>query len=112
MLIFAIGSTVFTIVGPKISGNATTEIFNGLVNKMSGTGGIDFAKIASILLTLVVLYVISMIFTAIQSFVMTNVSQKLTYRLRNEVAQKINHLPMKYFDKKQMVKCYQLLQTI
>lgn len=88
MLIFAIGSTVFTIVGPKISGNATTEIFNGLVNKMSGTGGIDFAKIASILLTLVVLYVISMIFTAIQSFVMTNVSQKLTYRLRNEVAQK------------------------
>ena len=100
MLIFAIGSTVFTIVGPKISGNATTEIFNGLVNKMSGTGGIDFAKIASILLTLVVLYVISMIFTAIQSFVMTNVSQKLTYRLRNEVAQKINHLPMKYFDKK------------
>ena len=100
VLIFAIGSTVFTIVGPKISGNATTEIFNGLVNKMSGTGGIDFAKIASILLTLVVLYVISMIFTAIQSFVMTNVSQKLTYRLRNEVAQKINHLPMKYFDKK------------
>ncbi len=100
VLIFAIGSTVFTIVGPKISGNATTEIFNGLVNKMSGTGGIDFAKIASILLILVVLYIISMIFTAIQSFVMTNVSQKLTYRLRNEVAQKINHLPMKYFDKK------------
>ena len=100
VLTFAIGSTVFTIVGPKISGNATTEIFNGLVNKMSGTGGIDFAKIASILLTLVVLYVISMIFTAIQSLVMTNVSQKLTYRLRNEVAQKINHLPMKYFDKK------------
>ena len=100
VLIFAIGSTIFTIVGPKISGNATTEIFNGLVNKMSGTGGIDFAKIASILFTLVVLYVISMIFTAIQSFVMTNVSQKLTYRLRNEVAQKINHLPMKYFDKK------------
>lgn len=108
VLTFAIGSTVFTIVGPKISGNATTEIFNGLVNKMSGTGGIDFAKIASILLTLVVLYVISMIFTAIQSLVMTNVSQKLTYRLRNEVAQKINHLPMKYFDKKQMVKYYQL----
>ena len=100
VLIFAIGSTIFTIVGPKISGNATTEIFNGLVNKISGTGGIDFAKIASILFTLVVLYVISMIFTAIQSFVMTNVSQKLTYRLRNEVAQKINHLPMKYFDKK------------
>ena len=100
VLIFAIGSTVFTIVGPKISGNATTEIFNGLVNKMSGTGGIDFAKIASILLTLVVLYVISMIFTAIQSLVMTNVSQKLTYKLRNDLAMKINRLPMKYFDKK------------
>lgn len=100
VLIFAIGSTIFTIVGPKISGNATTEIFNGLVNKMNGTGGINFEKIATILLTLVVLYVISIIFTAIQSFVMTNVSQKLTYRLRNEVAQKINHLPMKYFDKK------------
>ena len=100
VFIFAIGSTIFTIVGPKISGDATTEIFKGVVAKSAGIGGIDFSEIASILLTLVALYVISMIFNAIQSFVMTNVSQKLTYRLRNEIAQKINKLPMKYFDKK------------
>lgn len=100
VFIFAIASTIFTIVGPKISGNATTEIFSGVVAKTAGTGGIDFSKIANILITLVILYVISMIFNAIQSFVMTNVSQKLTYRLRNDIAKKINKLPMKYFDKK------------
>lgn len=100
VLIFAIGGTIFTIVGPKILGNATTEIFNGLIGKISGGAGIDFSKIAVILLTLLSLYTVSVIFSAIESFTMTNVSQKLTYRLRNDIARKINRLPMKYFDKK------------
>ena len=100
VFIFAIGSTIFMIVGPKILGNATTEIFNGLISKLSGGTGIDFGKIAGILLTLLALYIISMLFSAIQSFLMTNVSQKLTYRMRNDIAVKINKLPMKYFDKR------------
>lgn len=100
VLIFAIGSTIFTIVGPKILGNATTEIFNGIVSKISGGTGIDFGKVAGILLTLLGLYTISVVFSAIQSFTMTSVSQNLTYRLRNDIAKKINKLPMKYFDKK------------
>ncbi len=100
VIIFAIGSTIFSIVGPKILGNATTEIFNGLVGKISGGNGIDFSKIAGILITLLILYVVSAIFSFIQGFTMTSVSQKLTYKLRNDLAVKINKLPMKYFDKK------------
>ena len=100
MLIFAVGSTIFTIVGPKILGNATTEIFNGLVGKISGGTGIDFSKVLEILLTLLGLYAISALFGYIQGFTMTSISQKLTYRLRNDVAIKINKLPMSFFDKK------------
>ncbi len=100
VFIFAIGSTIFTIVGPKILGNATTEVFNGLVNKISGGSGIDFGKIGRILLTLLGLYIVSSIFSFIQGFTMTEVAQKLTYKLRNDLALKINKLPMKYFDKK------------
>lgn len=100
VIIFAIGSTIFSIVGPKILGNATTEIFNGLVSKLSGGDGIDFAKVASILLTLLTLYLISALFSLIQGFTMTNVSQKLTYKIRNDLIIKINKLPMRYFDKK------------
>ncbi len=100
VVIFAIGSTIFSIVGPKILGNATTEIFNGLVSKLSGGTGIDFGKIASILLTLLALYLISALFSLIQGFTMTGVAQKLTYSLRNDLAKKINKLPMHYFDKK------------
>ena len=100
VIIFAIGGTIFTIVGPKILGNATTEIFNGVIQKLSGTGGIDFTKIATILLTLLGLYLISALFSFIQGFTMTSVAQKLTYRLRNDLAIKINKLPMHYFDKK------------
>ena len=100
MLIFAVGSTIFTIVGPKILGNATTEIFNGLVGKISGGTGIDFSKVLGILLTLLGLYAISALFGYIQGFTMTSISQKLTYRLRNDVAIKINKLPMSFFDKK------------
>ena len=100
VFLFAIGSTVFTIVGPKILGNATTEIFSGVVNKISAGTGIDFGKIAGILLTLLCLYIVSTIFSFVQGFTMTGVVQKLTYNLRNDLAKKINKLPMKYFDKR------------
>ncbi len=100
VIIFAIASTIFSIVGPKILGNATTEIFNGIVSKLSGGAGIDFAKIASILLTLLGLYLLSTLFSLIQGFTMTGVTQKLTYKLRNDIVVKINKLPMKYFDKR------------
>ena len=100
VFIFAIGSTIFTIVGPKILGNATTEIFNGIVNKISGGSGIDFDKIGKILLTLIGLYVISALFSFIQGFTMTGIAQKITYKLRTDISEKINKLPMKYFDKK------------
>ena len=100
VILFAIGSTIFTIVGPKILGNATTEIFNGLVSKISGGNGIDFGKIGQIALTLIGLYIISALFSFIQGFLMTGVAQKITYKLRNDIITKINKLPMKYFDKK------------
>ena len=100
VMVFAVGSTIFTIIGPKILGNATTEIFNGLVSKLSGGSGIDFGKLGAILLGLLGLYVASAVFSLIQGFTMTGVSQKLTYRLRNDIIQKINKLPMNYFDTK------------
>ena len=98
--IFAIASTIFSIVGPKILGNATTELFNGLVSKVSGGAGIDFHKIAQILLFLLCLYILSMIFSYVQGFIMSGISQKLTYRLRKEISEKINRMPLSYFDKK------------
>ena len=100
VIIFAIGSTIFTVIGPKILGNATTEIFNGIISKMSGQGAINFEKIAEILITLLGLYLASALFSLIQGFTMTSISQKLTYNLRNDIAKKINKLPMNYFDKK------------
>ena len=99
MGIFAIGSTIFNIVGPKILGRATTEIFNGLVGKISGGAGIDFGKIGRILLLLLALYACSALFSFVQGYIMTGVSQKLTYRMRKEISEKINRLPMNYFDK-------------
>ena len=97
--IFAIGSTIFAIISPKILGNATTEIFNGLILKISGTGGINFNTIKNILITLGILYVISALFSYVQSLIMTSVSQRTSYKLRKEVSQKLNKLPMSYFDK-------------
>lgn len=88
VFLFAIGSAIFTIVGPKILGNATTEIYNGLISKLSGGAGVDFVKIGEILLTLLGLYIVSTIFSFIQGFTMTNVAQKLTYQIRNDVAKK------------------------
>jgi ATP-binding cassette subfamily B protein len=100
VVIFAIGSAAFTIVGPKILGNATTDIFKGLVNKVSGTGkGIDFDSISSTLIMLAVLYVISAVFSFVQTFVTSDISQKVSYKLRKDISQKINKLPLKYFDK-------------
>lgn len=98
VVIFAIGGTVFNIIGPKILGKATTEIFNGLVSKVSGGSGMDFEKIATILLTALALYVTSALCSLVQGFLMTGVSQKTTYRLRKEISQKINRMPMNYFD--------------
>ena len=100
VILFAIGSTIFTIVGPKILGNATTEVFNGLISKLSGGSGIDFGKIGGIAITLLGLYVVSAIFSFVQGFTMTGVTQKLTYKLRNDLTHKINKLPMKFFDSK------------
>ena len=100
VFIFSVGSTIFSIVGPKILGNATTEIFNGLINKLSGNGGIDFSKVGNILVTLLGLYVISALFSFIQGFAMTQIAQNLTYKLRRDLSKKINKLPMNYFDKK------------
>lgn len=100
VVIFSIGSAAFNIIGPKILGNATTEIFNGLVNKVSGNGsGISFDKIGKTLLTLVVLYFISFTFSFLQTFLTSDISQKVSYQLRKEISEKINRLPLKYFDK-------------
>ena len=98
VLFFAIGSTVFGIIGPKISGKATTELFNGLVAKVSGTGSINFEKIGQILLLLLGLYVLSAVLSFIQGLIMTGISQKLAYRFREEICSKINRMPMQYFE--------------
>ncbi len=100
VVLFAAGSAVFAIIGPKVMGQVTTEIYNGLIGKVMGTGGINFGKIESILLFLLGLYLISMFFSFIQNFVMAGVSQKVMYRFRQELSEKIHKLPMSYFDKK------------
>lgn len=98
VIIFAIGSTIFAIAGPKILGKATTKIFEGLISKISGGKGIDFSYIGDIILTLIGLYLLSALFSYIQGFIVTGVSQKVSYKLRKEISQKINRLPLKYFD--------------
>ncbi len=100
VIIFAIGSTVFNIIGPKVLGKATTELFKGLVAKVSGSGSIDFEKIGKILLFLIGLYVISAILSFIQGIIMTGISQKMAYKLREDISKKINRMPMKYFESK------------
>ncbi|MDD6307414.1 MAG: ABC transporter ATP-binding protein, partial [Clostridiales bacterium] len=98
VMIFAVGSTVFNVVGPKILGRATTALSEGLMAKISGTGGIDFDKIGKILLVVLGLYLGSAIFNFIQGWIMTGVTQKICYRLRKEISEKINRMPMKYFE--------------
>lgn len=100
VILFVIASTVFSIYGPKILGNATTEIFNGLISKISGTGSIDFSKVGSILTFLLCLYILSAMLSFAQGFIMNGVSNKVSYKLRKEISIKINKLPMKFFDKK------------
>ncbi len=99
VVIFAMGSTIFNIAGPKILGKATTEIFNGLVGKITGNAGIDFEKIGRILAGLLCLYLFSALFSFVQGYIMTGISQKMTYRMRKEISEKIQRLPMNYFDK-------------
>lgn len=101
VIIFAVAGTIFNIVGPKILGTATTELFNGLMSKIGGGAGIDFGKIGGILLFLLGLYIVSALFTFIQGMLMTGITQKITYRMRREISEKINRLPMNFFDKKQ-----------
>ena len=99
VIILAVASTVFTIVGPKILGRATDELFNGIMSKIAGTGGVDFAKIGTILLWLVGLYVIGAALQYLQGFIMASVTAKVTYKMRNDISEKMNRLPFKYYDK-------------
>ena len=99
VMIFAIASTIFTIVGPKILGKATTRLFEGVMGQIAGSGaGIDFGYIGNIILLMIGLYVLSSIFSFIQGWVMSGVAMKITYRFRRDISQKINRMPLKYFD--------------
>ena len=100
VLLFAVGSTLFHVVGPKILGQATTELFSGLVAKVQGTGSINFGKIGTILLLLLGLYLLSALFSFIQGWIMTGVTQRLCYRLRRDISERIHRMPMKYFESK------------
>ena len=100
VFIFSILSTLFTIVGPKVLGNATTELYNGVVRKLNNAGSIDYTKLHTILLTLLILYIISAIFNYIQGIVVAKISAKYTLELRKKVNRKMEKLPLKYFDKK------------
>ena len=96
----AIASTIFSIAGPKILGNATQELYTGLIAKITGTGSINFSAISKILLFLLGLYILSALFSYIESWVMSGISKRTTYRLRKEISEKIKKLPMRYFDAK------------
>lgn len=98
VMLFAVGSTIFNVAGPKILGKATTALSDGLMAKISGTGSIDFTKIGRILLFVLALYLGSAIFNFIQGWIMTGITQKICYRLRKEISEKINRMPMKYFE--------------
>lgn len=96
--IFAIGSTIFNVVCPKVLGKATTALSEGIMNKITGNGGIDFTYIGKILLFCLGLYVLSVTFSFVQGFIMTGITQKVCYRMRREVSEKINRMPMGYFE--------------
>ena len=100
VVVFALVSTIFGIVGPKIMGRATTELFEGLVAKINITGSINFEKIAGILLTVLGLYLLSALFMFIEGWLMSNISQNLTYDIRKDISKKINTLPMGYFEQR------------
>lgn len=98
VMVMAAISTVFSVAGPKVMGKATTELANGLMKKVNGTGGIDFTLIGNILLITLALYVTSVAFSFIQGWIMTGITQKLAYRMRREISEKIDRMPMKYFE--------------
>ena len=98
VMIFAAASTIFNIWGPKILSKAITELFNGLIKKYQGTGDINFDKIGGILLFMLGLYVVASLFGIIQGSIMSTISQKITYRMRKEISEKINRMPMNYFE--------------
>lgn len=98
VFIFAIGSTIFSIIGPTILGNAITEIVNGLIDKISGGKGIDFGALGRILLLLIGLYVLSSIFSFVQGLITTEIAQRISYKFRKNISEKIHRLPMNYFD--------------
>lgn len=100
VVLCTIGSTVFAIIGPKLLGNITTEIFNGLMKKITNTGSIDFSLISKIAIMTIVLYVVSSILSAFQGVIMAKISTSISYKLRNKINHKINLLPMKFFDTK------------
>ena len=100
VLIFSILSTIFLIVGPNILGDAVTLIYEGLISKVTGNGGVNFAKLTTTLVTLLILYVLSSAFSYIQGFIMNSISTKVSYTLRKDLSKKINKLPMSFFDKK------------
>ena len=98
MMVCAAAGTIFSIVGPKVLGRATTVLFEGIMEKISGTGSIDFGKLGTILLTVMGLYALSAFFSFIQGLLMTGVSNDMTYRLRKDISKKINVLPLKYYE--------------
>ena len=97
-ILFSVISTVFTIIGPKILGNATTKLAEGIMAKYAGKGSIDFSTIFIILRNLTIIYLVSLLFSYLQGWIMAGISQKVTYNLRQEISRKINRLPLKYFD--------------
>lgn len=98
VMIFAAASTIFNIWGPKILSKAITELFNGLIEKYQGTGGINFDKIGQTLLFMLGLYLVASLFGIMQGWIMSTVTQKVTYRMRKEISEKINRMPMNYFE--------------
>ena len=98
VMLFAAFSTIFNVAGPKILGKATTALSEGLMKKIQGTGSIDFHKIGLILLIVLALYLESALFSFVQGWIMTGITQKVCYRLRREISEKINRMPMKYFE--------------
>lgn len=98
VFLFAIGSTIFTIIGPTIMGDATTKIVEGITSKIKGGEGIDFDALGTILITLIILYATSAVFTFIQGLFMSGISQKVTYQFRKDISEKIHRIPMNYFD--------------
>lgn len=98
VFLFSIGSTIFIIVGPTISGNATTKIADGIMSKIKGGTGIDFDGLAKILITLIILYLTGTVFSLIQGWVMTGITNKVSYNFRRQISEKIHRMPMNYFD--------------